>query len=181
MKEVLLLEKETEKKEVKVKLKTEKAKEVEKKDKELTEKLFSTPVSEEIVEKPNFDKIEELPPEQRKKVFKVSTKKEEKKKFKLNKKLKMAIIGIAFCILSAFCITTTVEIVKVNAQLEQVQSEYDASLSSLIQKIYSTETGNRSLNLFETFPEEDLGASSFYESSNWFDRVCNFLTGMFGG
>lgn len=181
MKEVLLLEKETEKKEVKVKLKTEKTREVERKDRELTKKLFSEPVQEEVIEKPNFDKIEDLPPEKRKKVFKVTSEKEEKQKFKLNKKLKMAIIGIVFCLLTAFCITSGVEIAKTNAQIESVQSNYDASLTSLIQKIYSTETGNRSLNLFETFPEEDLGASSFYESSNWFDRVCNFLAGMFGG
>ncbi len=180
MKEVLLLDKETEtKQDIKIKLKTEKS--VEKKDKELAKKLFSTPVKEEVIEKPNFDKIEELSPEKRKKIFKVSMEKEEKQKFRLNKKLKMALIGIVMGMLLIFCITSTIEIVKLNAEVQQAQSNYNASLTNLIQKIYSTETGNRSLNLFETFPEENLGASSFYESSNWFDRICNFLTGIFGG
>ena len=181
MKEVLLLDKEVEEKKIKLKLKADKTKQVEEKDKELTEKLFSAPVKEGLIEKPNFDEIEELPPEKRKKIYKISTEKEEKQKFKLSKKLKMAIIGAVFCLLTAFCISTTVEIIKVNAELQQAQSSYDASLASLLQKITSTESGNRALNLFETFPEEDLGATSFYESSNWFDRICNFLTGMFGG
>lgn len=154
---------------------------IEKKNKESLKTLFSSqePDSSKVIEKPNFDKIDELPQEKRSKIFKL--KRTERTSTKTNKKLKVALLGLAFCILVAFCITTTINIVKVNSRLEGLQNSYNASLSDLIQKIYSTETGNRSLNLFETFPEEDLTASSIYESSNWFDRFCNFLTGLFGG
>lgn len=174
----LLLEKET-KEPV-----TEKAKEtsVEKEEKKSLKRLFEEKKElETVVETPNYDKIEELPPETRKRIFKLKKESEKKSKFKINKKLKMAIIGIAFCILGAFCITTSIEISKASQNLQQIESEYSASLASLIQKINSTETGNRMLSLFETFPEESLSASSFYESSNWFDRLCNFLSGLFGG
>ena len=155
---------------------------IEKKEKEILKKQFSSTPDEKTLEKPNYDKIEELPLEKRKKIFKLNKRKEESdKNYKINKKLKIALVGIALCLLTAFCITTGIEIAKTTSSIEQVQSGYDASLGKLIQKIYSTETGNRSLDLFETFPEEDLSASSFYEKSNWFDRFCSFLAGFFGG
>ena len=161
--------------------KTEKKVVIEKKEKDLAKQLFSAPLKEEkAVEKPNFDKIEELPPEKRKKIFKVE-KQYEKEKQHSTSKLKLAIVSICLVLISAFCITTGVEIAKASQSLQAAQSEYSANLLKLTQKIYSTETGNRSLSLFETYPEEDLTASSIYETSNWFDRLCKFLTGLFGG
>lgn len=176
----LLLEKETEQ---------EKAKDVakvkiqSKKEKEHLKDLFDDKKErKDIIETPNYDKIEELSPEKRKRIFKIKKdKEEEKKKFKINSKLKLIIVGIAICVLSAFCITTSIEISNTSQNLQQIESQYDASLGSLIQKINSTEAGNKALDLFETFPEEDLSANSFYQSSNWFDRLCNFLSNLFGG
>jgi len=174
----LLLEKTETKVQEKSKIET---KTVEQKEEKIVKELFSKePEKEVVVEKPNFDKIEELPFEKRKKIFKVEKEKVENKKAS-NKKLKLAIACVCLVILSAFCITTGVEIAKANQSLQAVQSEYSANLGTLIQKIYSTETGNRSLSLFETYPEENLTASSFYETSNWFDRFCKFLTEFFGG
>ena len=147
--------------------------------KKLFEKKDET-LEKNVIETPNYDTIQELSPEKRKRIFKLK-KENEKQKYKVNSKLKKAIIALSFCVLAIFCITTSVEISKASQNLQQIENEYNASLTSLIQKIYSTETGNRSLDLFETFPEEDLAASSHYETSNWFDRFCNFLTGMFGG
>lgn len=153
----------------------------EKKEEKIVKKLFEEEVNDEVVvEKPNFDQLKELPPEKRKKVFKLEKEKVTEKK-KNSFKLKLILASICLVILAAFCITTGVEIAKANQSLNAVQSEYSANVATLIQKIYSTETGNRSLSLFETFPEEDLTASSFYETSNWFDRFCKFLTGLFGG
>lgn len=177
--ETTLLLKKTETK-VEEKQKTETKTVTEKKEEKIVKELFSEKANEEVVvEKPNFDKIEELPPEKRKKIFKVEKEKVEGKK--KSKKLTLILASVCLAILAAFCITTGVEIAKANQSLQAVQSEYSANLGSLIQKIYSTETGNRSLSLFETFPEEDLTASSFYQTSNWFDRFCKFLTGLFGG
>lgn len=177
----LLLEKETETvTKPKVKL-VSKEKVIEKKEKEISKKLFSAPLQEEAaVEKPNFDKLPELTPEKRKRVFKVEREKPAEKK-KQNPKLKLAIISICFVLLAAFCITTGIEITKASQSLQIAQSEYSANLLDLTKKIYSTETGNRSLSLFETYPEEDLTSVSIYETSNWFDRLCKFLSGLFGG
>lgn len=175
----LLLEKET-KTQIK-ETKPIKQASVEKKEKEIAKDLFADPVDKNLVEeKPNFDKIEELSAEKREKIFKVE-KQEQSSKKKTNKKLKLAILSICLVVLTAFCITTAVEIAKATQSLQAAQTEYSANLLKVVQKIYSTETGNRSLSLFETFPEEDLTASSFYETSNWFDRFCKFLTGLFGG
>jgi len=173
----LLLEKETVKTKAELKKET---KTVKQQEQESVKKLFSQKPSEQVVEKPNFDKISELAPEKRQKIFKVEKEKKAEKTHS-NLKLKLILVSFLLIILGAFCITTGVEIAKANQSLQAVESEYSANLLSLMQKIYSTETGNRSLSLFETFPEEDLTASSIYETSNWFDRFCKFLTGFFGG
>jgi len=173
----LLLEKEVqEKTEKKVKSLV-----VAKQTKEQTKNLFSSEVkTEKFVEKPNFDKIEELSPEKRNKIFKVESAKADSS-YKVNKKLKLGILGLCFCLLFAFCITTSIEIAKANAELQAEQSAYSANLAKLIKKINSSESGNRASSLFETYPDEDLGATSIYETSNWFDRFCSFLAGFFGG
>ena len=177
----LLLEKETEIVVQSKPVQEVKKEVIEKKEKEIAKEIFSKPLSEDVaVEKPNFDTLPSLSEEKRKKIFKVEREKVSEKKHS-NKRLKILIVSIIFMLLSAFTITTGVEIAKANAQLQVAQSEYSANLLQLMQKIYSTETGNRSLSLFETFPEEDLTATSIYETSNWFDRFCKFLTGLFGG
>lgn len=174
----LLLEKETK---TEVKTETKPKIQTTSKEKETIKKLFSTPIDEKVTEeKPNFDKIEELSPQTREKIFKVEKEKVEGKK-KSSKKLKLVLLSVCFAVLMAFSITTGVQIAKANQTLQAAQSEYSANLLSVLQKIYSTETGNRSLSLFDTFPEEDLTATSVYETSNWFDRFCKFLTGLFGG
>lgn len=176
----LLLKKQA-KTEVKQETKLEKQILVEKKEKKVVKKLFSAPLNTEVVtEKPNFDKIEELKPGIREKIFKVEKEKIETKK-KSNIRLKIVLMSICFVAITAFCITTGVQIAKASQTLQAAQSEYSANLLEVIQKIYSTETGNRSLSLFDTYPEEDLTAASIYETSNWFDKFCKFLTGFFGG
>lgn len=173
----LLLEKEVEEKtEKKVKSIV-----VSQKSKEQTKSLFSSPVkAENVIEKPNFDKMPELPKEKRKTVFKVEAE-EKKSEYKVNKKLKLGLIGLCFALLLSFCITSSIEIAKANRALEAEQSSYSVNLGKLLRKIKATESENEYLSLFETYPEKDLGAESFYETTNWFDKFCSFLTNFFGG
>lgn len=136
----------------------------------------------EVVEKPNFDKIQELPPEKRNKIFKLKKEKEETTpKRKTNSKLKIVLLGILISLFGAFFISNTVNIIKTSQAIQDTQSSYSASLFDLMQKISSTESGNRVLDLFETYPDQNLPANTIYKSSNWYDRLCDFLAGLFGG
>jgi len=36
-------------------------------------------------------------------------------------------------------------------------------------------------NLLPTISDKELPATSIGEQSNWFDRFCNFIAGLFGG
>lgn len=138
--------------------------------------------TQSIVEKPNFDKLQKLTNEKQKKFIKIKKHTEaEKPKHKTNKTLKIVLIALCFCLIGGLFTYTTVEVVKASSSISTLQKSYDANLLDLIQKINSVETGNRSLDLFETYPEQNLGASSLNPSSNWFDRFCNFMAGIFGG
>lgn len=154
---------------------------VSQKAKQQTKALFSSTVKPEtVIEKPNFDKIPELSEEKRKVVFKVESEKK-KPEYKVNKKLKLGLIGLCFALLLSFCITSSVEIAKAQSMIEAEQSSYSVNLGKLLRKIKATESENQYLSLFDTYPEEDLGAQSFYETTNWFDKLCTFLTNFFGG
>ena len=37
------------------------------------------------------------------------------------------------------------------------------------------------MEMIETYPEDMLDAGDLGKVSNWFDRLCNFIVGMFGG
>lgn len=136
----------------------------------------------EIVEKPNFDKIQELTPEKRNKIFKLKKEKKESAPTKrTSSKLKIIVLGILISLFGSFFISNTVNIIKTSQAIQDTQSSYSASLFDLMQKISSTESGNRILDLFETYPDQNLPANTIYKSSNWYDRLCDFLAGLFGG
>ena len=72
----------------------------------------------------------------------------------------------------------------VSSQISQVSSEYyNMNLPNYLLKLTqldATSTENME-NLFETIPEDIVSPTQVDEQSNWFDRFCNFLGGLFGG
>lgn len=136
-----------------------------------------------VVETPNYDMIKEISPEKRKQIYKVEkTENQEKAKpFAFNKKLKIILFGIVFLLAGAFCITSGVQMLNSSTAMQVAQTEYDLSLSKLLKKMSKIDSGNKSLELIETHPTDLNTPSSIEESSNWFDRLCNFISGLFGG
>jgi len=136
-----------------------------------------------VVETPNYDMIKEISPEKRKQIYKVEkVEPEEKAKpFTFNKKLKIILFGLVFLLAGAFCISSGVQMINASTAMQVAQSEYELSLGKLIKKISKIDSGNKTLELIPTHPKELKTPSSIEESSNWFDRICNFISGLFGG
>ena len=136
-----------------------------------------------VVETPNYDLIKEISPEKRKKIYKVekNLSKQEAKPFAFNKKLKVILFSIVFLVAGAFCLTSGIEMINSSTASQVAQTEYELSLSKLIKKISKIDSGNKTLELIETYPDELKEPSSIEETSNWFDKICNFISGLFGG
>lgn len=131
-------------------------------------------VSQNIIEKPNYDLIEE-----NKKIVKL------KKKAKAKNVNKKKVAGIALaCALGAsavVCVTNTILIDNMNTQFIQIDETYKLNLAKYLQNIYKLDTTKQSMEIIETYPDELLDAGDLGEYSNWFDKICSFLGGLFGG
>jgi len=136
-----------------------------------------------IVETPNYDFIKEISPEKRKKIYKVekNLSKQEAKPFTFNKKLKLILFSLVFLVAGGFCLSSGIDLINSTSAMQVAQTEYELSLSKLIKKISKIDSGNKTLELIETYPDEIKEPSSIEETSNWFDKICNFISGLFGG
>lgn len=127
-----------------------------------------------IIEKPNYDLIEE-----NKKVIKLKQKSVTKKK----PRKKLASIAIA-CALGAgaiIAVTNCVIIDNMNASYIQIDETYKLNLSKYLKNINKIDQAQQGMEFIETYPEELLDAGDTGKKSNWFDRICNFIAGLFGG
>ena len=180
----LVLEKEEEQKEVeveksKVDLKTLRAELA--KEREMKKEMAA---KEQAITRPNYDMIQEISPEKRKKIYKVEkVESEEKPKpFAFNKKLKTILFAIVFIVAGAFMLTSGIELIDAANSLSSSQTTYyDIKLPGLIKKIDGIDNSNKALELIETYPDEIEEPSSISKNTNWFDRICNFISGLFGG
>ncbi len=136
-----------------------------------------------VVETPNYDLIKEISPEKRKQIFKVEKtfSKQENKPFTFSKRLKVILFAIVFIVGGAFCLSSGIDMINSSTAMQVAQTEYELSLSKLIKKISKIDSGNKTLELIETYPDEFNEPSSIAENSNWFDKICNFISGLFGG
>lgn len=136
-----------------------------------------------IIEKPNYDMIETLSDEQREKVFQLD--KEEVQSGAKPKRniFKMVLLSVMFALFGVWGIVNIAEINLVNNQIAEVSEKYSVNLVSYLNNLHNLDAtnSNNMENLFETINENDLGAASVKEHSNWFDRFCNFIGGLFGG
>ncbi len=175
--ETLLLEKET---------KVEKK--IEEKHKKINLASISSQVEREpaptkniVIETPNYDLIPSLPPEKEKRVLKLERQVEEAKPKKKNKFLRKAIFASIIAIVVGLGVFTTVDLVGSASAYQAAQSTYSVNLANLLKNIASVDSGNKTAELIETFPSELLRPDELKKESNWFDRICNFLSGLFGG
>lgn len=138
------------------------------------EEVKAEQASQKIIEKPNYDLIEE-----NKKIVKLHSKKKEKKK--VSKKTAGIVMSCALAAGAIICVTNAVLIDNMNANYIQIDETYNMNLASYLRQIYNLDSAQNSMELVETYPEEMLDAGDFGEQSNWFDRLCNFINGLFGG
>ncbi len=132
--------------------------------------------STNIIEKPNYDLIQENA-----KVVKISGVKKQKKSKTKTKKIAGIALACAVAISAVICVTNTVIIDELNSQYVQIDENYSFNLVKYLRNIYNLDNAKNSMEMIETYPDELLEAGDTGEKSNWFDRLCNFISGIFGG
>ena len=118
---------------------------------------------------------------ERKKIFVFknveSTKKSNPSKFKI------ILISILFAFFTIWGTVNVATIDNVSSQITQVSSQYQINLVNYLKNLYMLDMTNSEnmKNLFETIPDESVPPTQIDAKSNWFDRFCNFIGGLFGG
>lgn len=129
-------------------------------------------VSVNIIEKPNYDLIEE------KKVIKIQSKKPARRASK-------KAVGIALaCTLGAaalVCVANTIIIDQMNASYIEIDESYNFNLGRYLKNLNNLDATKKGMEFVETYPEDMNDAGDIGEKSNWFDKVCGVLGGLFGG
>ena len=119
-----------------------------------------------IIEKPNYDFI---------------AKSNKKEKPKRKGKLKTIVLACALAVCSVLCVSGAVMCDQLNNIYLELQDTYDLNLRSYLSNINKLNITNQGLEFLETYPEELNTPSSIGKTSNWFDRIANFIAGLFGG
>lgn len=137
-----------------------------------------------IIETPNYDMIETLSPEQRKKIFKIeeNVKSGSEAKAKPNR-FKIIMFSIMFAIFGIWGIVNIATLDNISSSISEITAEYNMNLASYLNNLHTLDgtSAENMENLFETIPKDDFPPNSIGEQSNWFDRFCNFISGLFGG
>ena len=148
------------------------AEEVQSEEIEVEQKVSSPQVEEEktvkklIIEKPNYDFI---------------AKSNKKEKPKRKGKLKTIVLACALAICSVLCVSGAVMCDQLNDNYLELQDTYDLNLRTYLSNINKLNITNQGLEFLETYPEELNAPSDIGKTSNWFDRLANFIAGLFGG
>lgn len=119
-----------------------------------------------IIEKPNYDFI---------------AKSNKKEKPKRKGKLKTIVLACALAICSVLCVSGAVMCDQLNDNYLELQDTYDLNLRTYLSNINKLNITNQGLEFLETYPEELNAPSDIGKTSNWFDRLANFIAGLFGG
>lgn len=130
--------------------------------------------SQKVIEKPNYDLIEED-----KKIVKL--KKTDKPKSKSKKRVAGIVLACTLGASAIVCVANTFVLENLNSQFLQIDEIYKFNLASYLKNIYNLDVTQKSMEMIETYPEEILDAGDLGQKSNWFDRLCNFIGGLFGG
>ena len=138
---------------------------------------------EKAIVSPNYDMIKEISPERRKKIYKVEKieNEDKPKPFTFNKKLKIILFSLIFFVAGAFFVSSGVQLIDASNRLAATEATYSTNLPKLIKKINGIDNSNTALELIDTYPEEVEDPSTISKDTNWFDKICNFISGLFGG
>lgn len=132
-------------------------------------------VSQKIIEKPNYDLLQENT-----KIVKLT--KNEKPKKKMSKKKLSLFLSLALGISAVICLTNVIIIDHMSANLSNIEYEYyDVNLPRYLKNIADLDSAKKGMEFVETYPEDILDAGQAGEQTNWFDKLCNFFSGLFGG
>ena len=132
-------------------------------------------VVENVIEKPNYDLIQE-----NKKI--IHLKKTQTRRQKQNKKLAGLALACALGVSAIIGVVNVVIMDNMNASYSQLHHEYyDINLPKYLKNLTKIDTTKKGLDLVETYPEELLDAGDVGKKSNWFDKICGFFSGIFGG
>ncbi len=139
--------------------------------------------SSTIIERPNYDFIEELSPEQRGRIFKIEEQENKEETKPKTSRIKNILIAILFAIFGVWGIINIATLDSLGGQISSITTEYDINLISYLNNLHNLDAtnGENMENLFQTIPKDEVLPSSIGEQSNWFDRFCNFIAGLFGG
>lgn len=152
--------------------------EFEKEKEELIAKTYQKteeePKPANIIEKPNYDFIEE-----NKKIVKLTKKTQSKKK--LSKKTAGIALAAVLGASAIVCVTNAALIDNYASNFVQVEETYNFNLAKYLKDINNLDATKKSMEFLETYPDDMLDAGSIGQKSNWFDKLCNFLGGLFGG
>lgn len=163
----------------------EKAEQFKKEKETLIQQQFETEIKPEkedqtanqnIIEKPNYDLIED-----NKKIVKLGRKKQEKQKPAAKKKNWFLALAIAFGISATICVTNAVIIDNMQSSIVQLEETYELNLAKYLKNLAKLDSTKESMEIIPTYPDEFYEAGEIGEKSNWFDRICNFIGGIFGG
>ena len=127
-----------------------------------------------VIEKPNYDLLEA-----NKKVIKL--KKQTSPKKQRSKKLAGLALACALGGAAIICVTNCVILDQMNSAFLQLEDSYKLNLAKYLRDISNLDATKNSMEMLETYPDELLDAGDLGQKSNWFDRLCNFIGGMFGG
>ncbi len=131
-----------------------------------------------VIEKPNYDFLEE-----NKKIVKLTRRGSEKKKSskKLSSKAAGIMLACALGASSVVCVANVALIDQMSASYFEIGETYKVNLAKYLKKISNLDATKKSMQFLETYPEDILDAGDVGQFSNWFDRLCNFIAGLFGG
>ncbi len=127
-----------------------------------------------IIEKPNYDLIEENP-----KIVKLKSK--QKKQNKPKKNFGKIALACALGASALVCVVNTALIDNMQAAFYEINETYNVNLRTYLKNIANLDSTKKSMEFIETYPDENLDAGDVGKKTNWFDNICNFIGGMFGG
>lgn len=134
-----------------------------------------------VIETPNYDLIPDAPPQKQKRILKLQKEVEKTQPKKKTSFLKKAIVASILALTVGLGVFTAVDLSNSISAYNAASSQYSVNLANLLKNISSVDSGNKMAELIQTYPDELLRPEHIQQQSNWFDRFCNFLSGLFGG
>ncbi|MBO5394334.1 MAG: hypothetical protein J6A28_00320 [Clostridia bacterium] len=136
----------------------------------------------QVIEKPNYDMIEGLSQAEREKIFKIEKEEVAKPQVKFGK-LKWIMLSILLAIFGVWGLINIATLDNLAAEVASVEAIYNINIATYAKNLATLDatSAENMENLLPTIPDQKLDANQIGEQSNWFDRFCNFIGGLFGG